>query len=460
MLSSCRAGESGVAEPSHKALFRYQVVSQVLSRMLSGERRAQAVPAVASMRHRFFDGRVWRVSVRTLYRWLRAHESQGLAVLENRRRKRPPDASVLPVRFVEFLESTKKLDARASIPEIIRRARELGLVDAHTAVDRSTVYRTARRLSLPVGHISKQPERDTRRFAYPHRMDMVLADGKHFRAGAQRARRVALCFLDDASRWGPDPVVGTSENAVLFLRGLYETIRTCGLMSILYLDQGPGFIAESTVRVLANLGVLLIHGEAAYPEGHGKIERWNRTCLADLLRGLDRRPDVDPDCGALELRLRHYVREIYNQRPHESLAGDSPAQRFFADLKPLRFPENDAELRRKFEIHLDRRVSADHVVSVDGILYEVPRGYAGQRVLIHHRLLEGSLVFLHQGRCIDLHPVDLVANAHARRASRHSEEEIQHPLPKSAADLAFERDFGPILDPDGGLPKPREENEP
>jgi len=111
----------------------------------------------------------------------------------------------------------------------------------------------------------------------------------------------------------------------LFLRGLYETIRTCGLMSILYLDQGPGFIAESTVRVLANLGVLLIHGEAAYPEGHGKIERWNRTCLADLLRGLDRRPDVDPDCGALELRLRHYVREIYNQRPHESLAGDSPA---------------------------------------------------------------------------------------------------------------------------------------
>lgn len=449
-----------MAEPSPEALFRYQVVSQVASRVLSGERRARAVVAVAGMCHRFFDGRVRHVSVRTLYRWLRSHESEGLAALENSRRERTSDSSVLPVRFVEFLRTTKKQDPRVSIPELIRRARELGLVDSHTSLDRSTVYRTAVRLDLPVGHISKQPERDARRFAYPHRMDMVLADGKYFRAGAQRARRVALCFLDDASRWVPDPFVGTSENEALFLRGLYETIRQCGLMSILYLDRGPGFIAESTVRVLANLGVLLIHGEAAYPEGHGKIERWNRTLKADLLRGLDRRPDVDPDCGALELRLCHYVREIYNQRPHESLDGDSPAQRFHADPKPLRFPENDAELRRKFEIHLDRRVSADHIVSVDGVLYEMPRGYAGQRVVLRERLLDGTLAFLYQGRLIDLHPVDLAANARARRAGRDCEEDVQHPLPKSAADLAFERDFGPVLDPDGGLPEPREENKP
>jgi transposase InsO family protein len=448
-----------VAEPSSEALFRYQVVSQVFSRELSGEPRARAVRAVAGMRHRFFDGRVRRTSVRTLYRWLRAHESEGIAALGKRRRESTPDASVLPAGFVEFLRTTKKLDPCVSIPELIRRARELGLVDPHTSLDRSTVYRTARRLGLPAGRIAKQPERDTRRFAYPHRMDMMLADGKHFRAGAQRARRVALGFLDDASRFVPHLVVGTSENARLFLRGLYETIRKSGLMSILYLDQGPGFIAESTVRVLANLGVLLIHGEAAYPEGHGKIERWNRTFLADVLRGLDARPDVDSDCGALELRLGHYVHEVYNQRPHESLSGDSPAQRFQADPKPLRFPETDAELRRKFEIHLGRRVSADHIVSLEGVLYEMPRGYAGQRVVLHHRLLDGSLAFLYQGRLIDLHPVDLVANAHARRAGRHSEEEVQHPLPKSAADLAFERDFGPVLDADGGLPEPPQESE-
>jgi hypothetical protein len=39
-------------------------------------------------------------------------------------------------------------------------------------------------------------------------MQMVLCDGKHFRAGAARLRRVALFFLDDATRMGLHVVVG------------------------------------------------------------------------------------------------------------------------------------------------------------------------------------------------------------------------------------------------------------
>jgi len=46
---------------------------------------------------------------------------------------------------------------------------------------------------------------------------MVLADGKHFRAGAKRLRRVALFFLDDSTRYGLEVVVGTAESAPLFL---------------------------------------------------------------------------------------------------------------------------------------------------------------------------------------------------------------------------------------------------
>jgi hypothetical protein len=47
----------------------------------------------------------------------------------------------------------------------------------------------------------KQPvNRDSRRFVYPHRMQMVLCDGKHFRAGAARLRSMAYFFLDDATR--------------------------------------------------------------------------------------------------------------------------------------------------------------------------------------------------------------------------------------------------------------------
>jgi len=42
-----------------------------------------------------------------------------------------------------------------------------------------------------------------------------------------------------------------------------------------------------------------------------------------VLRHLAGSPEVDPDCGALELRLRHWLREIYNHTPHQGLGGDT-----------------------------------------------------------------------------------------------------------------------------------------
>ncbi|MCP3920467.1 MAG: transposase family protein, partial [bacterium] len=253
-------------------------------------------------------------------------------------------------------------------------------------------------------------------------------------------------------RAGLHVVVGTSETAALFQRGLYECICRSGFMTVIYLDHGPGFIAGDTQAVIKSLGILLIHGEKAYPEGHGKIERFHLTAIGDVLRNLDGRPDVDSDCRALELRLQHYLREQYGHRAHESLGGQAPWQRFHSDAKPLRFPKSEAELRRKFEVWLERRVSADGIVSIDSVLYELPRGYAGQRVTCRRRLLDGSIGFLHEDRLIDLLPADLEANAHAPRArAARKEPDVQATPPPSAADLAFQRDFGPVVDQGGGF---------
>lgn len=444
-----------MVDHSHRALFRFSIVSAVVARVLRGERRAQAVHAVACGWHYQEGGAPRRVSERSIYRWLKAYEELGTSGLEPISLSSRLSAT-LPARLVDFLARTRGEDEHASIPELIRRAREHGVVRPDERVCRTTVYRTFRRLGISVARRKRASERDARRFAYPHRMDMVLSDGKHFRAGAQRHRRVAMFFLDDATRAGLHVVVGTSETAALFQRGLYECIRRSGFMTVIYLDHGPGFIAKDTASVIKDLGILLIHGEKAYPEGHGKIERFHLTAIGDVLRNLDGRPDVDSGCGALELRLQHYIREQYGHRPHESLDGDTPWQRFCGDTKPLRFPKSEAELRRKFEVWLQRRASPDGIVSIDSVLYELPRGYAGQRVTLRRRLLDGSIGFLHEAKLIDLHPADLEANAHSPRArSRRKEPDVQATPPPSAADLAFQRDFGPVVDEDGGF---REEN--
>ena len=447
--------------PSPEALFRYRLVSEVAACVLGGEDRAGVVRALAGQAHHDLTGRLRPVSERTLYRWLARYRAEGFAGLLPILRPRVDRSVVIRDEVLDFMAAEKVLDPRASIPELIRRAREKGLVRSFERVDRTTVYRALRRMGTEVGRRRRRgPDRDTRRFAYPHRMQMALCDGKHFRAGITRARRVALFFLDDASRFGLHALVGTSESARLFLQALHQKTSRYGIADIYYLDQGPGFIAEDSLEVVRKLGALLIHGETAYPEGHGKIEKFNQTAKNDLLRGYDGRADIDPDPKALSLRLQHYLREVYNHRPHESLGGATPSERFHADERPLRMPPNEDDLRRRFVIHLHRTVTPDHTLSVDSIDYEVPTGHAGERVLVYRRLLEDRLAILHEGRLVDLHPVDLHANARARRARpQDTPDDSQPPLPKSAADLAFERDFSPVVDPDGGFSDPKSEEQ-
>jgi transposase InsO family protein len=426
-------------------------VAQVLADLLRGYPRAESVRRAAGTDWWTPEGVGRRVSERTLYRWLKAYEDHDLAGLEPATRRRTDSSLVLSERFLKLLADYKRADPTISIPEVIAVARELGVLAADERVDRSTVYRAASRMGLPVQRRKKSgPNRDMRRFAFPHRMDCILCDGKHFRAGVSRARRVAFFYLDDATRCGLHVVVGTSENAKLFLRGLFETVRKRGIPTIVYIDHGSGFIAHDTLAVIKALGGVPIHGETAYPQGHGKIEKLNQTALNRVLASLDGRVDVDPSCAALELRLRHWLRERYNHTPHASLSQDTPWQRWEADPKPLRLADNEGDLRGKFIVTLERGVSSDNVVPVDGIDYEMPRGYAGTRVTLYRRLLDDRIACLHEGTLVDLAPVDLAANARAKRAQPSRPAEVTQPLPLRAADIAFQRDFAPVVDTDGG----------
>jgi len=434
-----------------RAYFRFSVVSKVQALVCGGMGVAAALSEIARENHLDPAGKPRRVGRSTLYRWYREYEASGVAALEDRGRAKTKTSQALPERFLSFLKTEKNLDSDASVPELIRRAREQGVVPLAQPLSRSTVYRACRRMNLALLRQPAEQHRSMRRFAYPHRMQMVLCDGKHFRAGASRRRRVAMFFLDDATRFCLHVVVGTSENRELFLRGLFEALLRCGFMTILYLDHGPGFIAEWAVEITAKCGISLVHGSVSYPEGHGKIERFHRTASSAVLRRLDGRAEVDPECGALELRLQHYARECYNRQPHESLGGVvTPEERFLGDSKPLRFPENTSELREKFIIYESKKVSRDNCVSIDGTVYETPLGSAGKRVTVARHVLAQQFSVQSEGKQVFLAPVDRHHNATREPKPRRSKTEQLPLLPKSAAELAYERDFAPLVSADGG----------
>jgi len=446
---------------SPQALLRYQVVSQVEARVLAGKPLADAIGEVLALPQVDVHGRPVSLSERTLYRWSAAYRAGGVAALEPAVRPRVEASAVLDPRLLEFLCEQKKLDPLASVPGLLELARQVGVLAEDELVSRVTVWRACRRLGLPLKRRQRLAQRDMRPFAYPNRMLMVLADGKHFRAGLKRRYRVALTFLDDATRYGLAVRVDTSENTELFLHGLHEVVRRHGLMLAMFLDQGPGFISDDTTAVLAQLPCRLIHGTKAYPEGHGKIEKFHQLLIDRVLRGLDRNPEIDPDPQALTLRLSHWLRESYNHRPHEGLGGDSPAQRWDADSRALELPQDRVWLEAQFLLTFTRRVRKDNVIPYDGVAYEVPRGYAGQQLTITRHLLEDdALSIVHHDRRLRLHPVDLTANAYDRRGRGPAPPEPPSAPPVTAAQLAFDERFAPLVDADGGYdPQEREKGD-
>jgi transposase InsO family protein len=438
---------------SPQALFRYQLISAVQARVLAGMGLSQAIGEVVKQPLCDARGQMRKVSERSLYRWLVAYEQEGLQGLEPQRRPHVAESAVLPVKLLDFLRIEKGVDREASIPELIRRARLRGILGEDERVSRTTVWRASDRMGLPLGRVRRASDRDMRRFSFPHRMLMVLADGKHFRAGIGRLRRVALHFLDDATRHGLAAVVGTTENTRLFLRGLHQTICRWGLMKALFLDGGPGFISDDTYQVTARLNIKLIHGTANYPEGHGKVERFHWTIFQHELRGLDGNPEVDPAPSALELRLSHWLYQVYNHTFHESL-GQPPHERWHSDPRELEFPQDRQWLDDQFLLTIERRVTPDNLIPYKKVDYELPRGYAGQMIQITHRLLDGTLSIMHEGRSIVLHPVDTTANAYAPRARKApSSPSTPGPPPKTAAAMAFEADYQPLVDHEGNYPK-------
>jgi len=140
---------------------------------------------------------------------------------------------------------------------------------------------------------------------------------------------------------------------------------------------------------------------------------------------------------------------------------ETPSERWSRDVREL-VPLTPDELERAFVMPIGRTPSKDGLVSIDGVDYELPtklkpRGRKKERVQILRRLLTETYHVLVEGRLVQLHPVDLVANARAPRGRRRPDEgsdDAEQPPARSAADMAFERDLGPVTDADGGFADP------
>lgn len=425
---------------TERAGIRFAAVSMLLPRL---DRDGSLRSAIAEVIQAMSDLHHVSISEKTLYRWLKNYRATGWSFIHDVKGGR--SCSALSKEFTDFLTREKNLDPGASIPELILRARQRSIISPSCKVDRSTVYRAAVRLNLPF--YKNIPQKNTARaFAYKHRMQMVLCDGKHFRANGKK--RVAFFYLDDATRHILAVKVGATETSRLFLRGLYKVCENYGLMEKLYMDHGSAFTAGDVAAVGSNLDIPIIFGRVGYPQGRGKIERFNRTALAACLRGLDK-AGIDATYMGLELRINHYLKNFYSTNEHSDL-GCSPAEAFQRDSRTLRFPSDRQAFDRHFCIRENRRVTSDNSINFHGQSFEMPLGYAGTTVELSYSLLDQKLTLETSSGDTTLHPLDKTAHARKPRAKSVSDS-LSEPAPiVTAAEIAFNKDFQSIVSDDGG----------
>ena len=80
--------------------------------------------------------------------------------------------------------------------------------------------------------------------------------------------------------------------------------------------------------------------------------------------------------------LSAYV-QCYNQAPHSSLPGMSPMDRFFSEPEQIRRLDPE-QIDSDFLLEIERRVSADCVIVIDQVEYEVDCRFARQRIRLRY----------------------------------------------------------------------------
>ena len=103
---------------SPEALFRYQIVSAVKARELSGQGTDAAVREVAAQHHLTIAGEQKTCAVRSIYLWLAELDRDGPSGIETAQPERAISLA-LPAPLIDFLAKQKAEERYASVPELI-----------------------------------------------------------------------------------------------------------------------------------------------------------------------------------------------------------------------------------------------------------------------------------------------------------------------------------------------------
>jgi putative transposase len=406
------------------ALWRFGVLGPLVSARLEHGDRAAWFRAAAERVHQLPDGRVVKLSPRTIESWYQAYQHGGFEALVPETRSDHRTSRSIRAEVAELILRAKGEKPRRSIQRIIRMLERAGVVGRHE-LSRSSVHRL-----LQVHGVSARPVRgpsaERRSFLHEHAGDLWVGDAMHgplvlAQEGGLK-KSYMLSIIDGATRFVVHSHFTLAESAVEQERVFKQALLKHGRPRIYYVDRGPAYIAHSLRLICAELGIRHINTETEDPEAKGVIERWHETWRAEV------GDELPPEPMALaELNARHWawLSVEYLARIHDTTRR-APREHWLADAHQLRPLPRDKNLDEVFLHRARRTVRKDGTVRFGGGYLEVRPEIVGKIELRFDPTDPGTRprVFIHNRFVCDTVPLD-----RSRNASRVRRRSLGAPAP-------------------------------
>ena len=326
------------------------------------------------------DGKIKHYAPKTIGKWYHAYRHGGFDSLLPTGRSDLGSPRKLDDDLQEQIRCLKKNYPRMSAAAIFRQLKDNGSI-RNGQVSEATVGRYVNRLATQPQTTGNQ---DMRRYERPHINEVWCGDssvGPSLKTADGKKHRVCIiALIDDASRFITGIDVFFNDSFVNLMSVMKSAVAKYGRPRVWNFDNGSAYKNRQMELLAARIGTALNYCKPYTPTAKAKIERWFRTLKDQWMASLDIR-----DFHSLEElkgSLLAYVAR-YNQSPHTSLKGSSPQDRFFSEPEYIRrLPED--EINRCFLLEIQRRVSADCVVVIDQVEYEVDYRFAKQRICLRY----------------------------------------------------------------------------
>lgn len=363
------------------ALMRYAAIAPLIAGLDENYKNKTAFYLEASEKGILGpDAKIHHYAPSTIERWYLDYQKHGFDALVPKGRADAGMSRKLDDDLKERIRYFKINYPRMSASAIYRQLKSDGSIISGQ-ISESTICRFVNQLQH---ELHQTPNRDMRRYERPHINEVWCGDssvGPRLTDKDGKKHRVfIIALLDDASRFIVGIDVFYNDNFINLMSVMKSAVAKYGRPKVLNFDNGKSYKNKQMELLAARIGTTLSYCQPYTPTGKAKIERWFRTMKDQWMAGLDMQDFHSLD----ELRgsLHSYVQK-YNQAPHSSLHGKSPQDRFFSEPEQIRrIP--DEKIDKNFLLEIERRVSADSVIVIDQIEYEVDYRFAKQRIRLRY----------------------------------------------------------------------------